>query len=113
MHVRSCAALACAVALVAVSVASGTSSAAHLRLLHMKPLSVAGSGFAPKSAIVVRETFGSKTTRATAHSDRRGLWRISFPGSINGCGRLRIVATDGRNNEAHLAFALSCGPIEP
>lgn len=105
--------LATAVAVIAAATAaSAPFGSATLRLVRIKPLTVAGQHFAPRERIRVVLSGDRSAVRRTK-ANPSGAFTVTFGDTgLTRCDTYRVVATGARGNSATLKHlpALACSP---
>jgi hypothetical protein len=93
--------------------AAARSTGAQLRLVHLRPLVVDGSGFraGERVRVVLRESNGATWARAS-RATTAGSFSVTFAGvTLGRCGGFNVVAVGGAGSRATLHLPLpACMP---
>jgi hypothetical protein len=97
---------------VVASTTAAPMSPASLRVVDERPLTVAGSGFAPRERVAVRLDAHGRWSRSVS-ALRSGAFRVRFPVSI-GCDGYSLHAFGSRGSRARLVSGIrACVPELP
>jgi hypothetical protein len=105
--------LASLAATVAAGAAARTSAAAHLRLVHVRPLVIDGTGFRARERVrvVLRQSTAEMSTRET-RATTAGSFSVTFTGvTLGRCGNFSVIAAGSAGSRATLHVPLpACMP---
>lgn len=95
-----------------LAAAPARAAKASLRVVRLKPFTVAGTGFQPKERVVLRLSGDAAgTARGTANG--RGTFTLRFTTGLTSCSVYRVRATGASGSRATLNAALkpACKPV--